>query len=846
MLIKSMPKGLKNTKLISYDDFHKKMSINGHVVQIRCKEIYEKLGTHPIFVDFAESNQALCKQLRSYYDGTYYPPLEHKDTYIKKRINSLIKEDPITYEGPIDRDENNLLEYLSNLLLYKALLLDIMEQLNGDLDTFKDLKQNCEFLDYKLSIHLRFTRSMCALNAYTEANFTPEILRMHYTPYHETGAQDMFCRMIIKRVNLMKLARGAINRYVTCRPGVISTINDRETRDSIYTTPLFRLDRFMTYDPELSKYRSSPGPVSDKSYDGKPIWFSLNATTNSLSDRIQQSCKEFNHQIVKSVISTYGNYYKINNVLHIKEDGRLYLNYKNDSNTLKIPLEELKPDEAREARLHVPIISGNMPTTIGGNAYEEIKFPSNRGVRDIYGLLYGIRKGSIAVSLPESRFHSCIWSGKAVQATGILCAWNGKIIAVDNMSGHYKPNWYLLYRAWEPFYQKGIFHDDAMIGIIVKKPGSFDNQFLKAKAFMKLAKRSFPIGETLQELERHEQEMKKVTEQKDKEDCENVVKSYPMSDYPGIWDDKNSRDDLAANFIEMMYDCVKIDKLMKDSQDQQYINNLIKNRSKLVKKLIRKRPWLPFKKGWLYSYILEKRYKSSLQKAVKNYLVMGGTIGTKILTIIKEHLPEIESANNAYSDFTKTLPRFDETLNQIDMIEKSFGSWIKKIRSVVNVEANKKAGFDEKNPIFQDSAKFDEKNPIFLDSREQKAKAEEYIKDRSIFPASWGAISIDNLSNSTSSGEEGTIVMNKLRLVDSSIFKKPPLKKTQPKTTTQKKSHSTTAKEGVFLYCRSCERYFDPTKPRPPGEPKLAVGSNCPNCKGYHPLTERRMKDQGK
>jgi len=920
MRVIKAPKGLSNTRLMDCDEFlEETRKVNGHV-QIHCREIYEKLGTHPIFIDFAESNQALCKQLRSYYDGTYGLSLEPKDTYIKERINSLIKENPIEYRGPIDRDENNLLEYLSNLLLYKALLLDIMEQLKDDLGNNKDLKQNCAYLDYKLSIHIRFTRSMSALNAYTKENFTPQILSMYRTPYHETGAQDMFCRMIIKRANLMKLERYQINRYVTVQDGLIYT--------TVANPPKHERTKF-------AASAKTTTPDRDKS----PVWdYSAHENDDDykLEQRIKDSCDNFNKQIDKSVISTYANYYGVNNILEV-QDGKLYLNYDGSSRELTIPTyKQADPENTKRAPLHVLLkrYKDEMfnPTNPSYQPYPAHKRPVTDGtIYDIYGLLYAIRKGKIAVQRNDDKagFHSSMWSGKAVQAAGILCSWNGKIIAVDNASGHYRPNWYLLYKAWKPFYDKDVFHDQGMLGIwtrFINKnwPDCFDTtyedsimmcQYFKAEKFMELADNDFQIGPTVTKLVNHLDELGGMREIKvdtdNKEECKDVIKSPYMTALHSIWNDSGKSKALACEFIRSMeYDWEEIIKNVKKSYNNfpakktmwsglhsrfnvipndNRVENILKRRTKRLRKDIKNR----YKKNNYYyvSGMDEINQKNiPLIQLIDAYKKIGFELIPKIpwenefvkeiedfrkeqKEKIKEEPKTVEWAAYEQSKLEEKRNKFDQIISSNDvlkekwrikvnkyMIEKigigllfklikcmvdinptneAFSSfknvlnnvekgrienWSKNIKKALEVPANKRAGLDTSKEV------------ILLNAAEQKNKAEEYIKTPDIVCSAWPDISIDNLSNLGLTDEDTTIVKNKLRLVDKRIYEQQ-----QPK-----KSQSTTAKEGVWLYCDRCGSDFKPTRWQSLGEPKLAVGSNCPNCHGYNSIKEKPLKDQEK
>jgi len=918
MQIIRAPRGLSNTKLISYDDFHKKMSIHGHNVQIRCKEIYKKLDTHPIFIDFAESNPARWKQSRSYHDGTY-ASLEPKDTYIKERINSLIKENPIKYKGPKD---NNLLEYLSNLLLYKALLLDIMEQLKDELGNNKDLKQTCADLDYILSIHIRFTRSMSALNRYTDEAFT------QYYAYrisnYQNGQADLFFR-IIKQKNLMKLRRSKINRYVTVHHGGIYTTVTSDPHERKHERTKFGI-------AEKDKQKGKWDLKDAKLYGAKPtpIWdhSSPENENDTLEERIKKSCNTFNASIEKSVISTYANYYGVNNILEV-QNGKLYLNYDGSSGELTIPTyKEVTPENTKIAPLHVridvPAYMDKIPSEIESLTYKPCPKSERAGTGtcyDLYGLLYTIRKGQIAVQFngKKAGFHSTMWSGKAVQAAGSLCTWNGKIIAVDNASGHYQPNWYLLYKAWEPFYEKNVFYNQGIVGMWTRWSGKDYIQFFKADIFFKeLANNNFPIGLTVTKLEEYFNELKQkreleVIDQQDKTDCVDVdvFQSPHLAQFHHMLNIEQDTKGLAEAFIiSMEYDWEEIIKNVKKSYNNfpakktiwsglrsrfnvipndNRVENILKRRTKRLRKDIKNRHK---KNNYYYVSGMDEINQKNIPliQLIDAYKKIGFELIPKI-TWENEFVKEIEDFRKEQKEKIKEEPKtvewaayeqskleekrnkFDQIISSNDvlkekwrikvnkyMIEKigigllfklikcmvdinptneAFSSfknvlnnvekgrienWSKNIKKALEVPANKRAGLDTSKEV------------ILLNAAEQKNKAEEYIKTPDIVCSAWPDISIDNLSNLGLTDEDTTIVKNKLRLVDKRIYEQQ-----QPK-----KSQSTTAKEGVWLYCDRCGSDFKPTRWQSLGEPKLAVGSNCPNCHGYNSIKEKPLKDQEK
>ena len=106
MLIREAPEGLSNTKLVTCQKIIKKLSGESWTIKTRPCEIYNILGTHDIFKEFAYSNQALCKQLRPHFLSKDKKRLSQEE--LESRLDSLQEKKRISYKGP---KNNNLLEY---------------------------------------------------------------------------------------------------------------------------------------------------------------------------------------------------------------------------------------------------------------------------------------------------------------------------------------------------------------------------------------------------------------------------------------------------------------------------------------------------------------------------------------------------------------------------------------------------------------------------------------------------------------------------------------------------------------------------------------------------------------
>ena len=123
--------------------------------------------------------------------------------------------------------------------------------------------------------------------------------------------------------------------------------------------------------------------------------------------------------------------------------------------------------------------------------------------------IYVMRKNGICAYPVSDHFHSMGARGKAIQAAGLLVADNGKILAIDNDSGHYRPSSSHLAQAVEEIQTNGAFAAGAMVGVRygykraygdVTFEGMFD-MFFPVAVFQKLAQNEFPLQETWQELQ---------------------------------------------------------------------------------------------------------------------------------------------------------------------------------------------------------------------------------------------------------------------------------------------------------------------------------------------------------
>jgi len=90
--------------------------------------------------------------------------------------------------------------------------------------------------------------------------------------------------------------------------------------------------------------------------------------------------------------------------------------------------------------------------------------------------------------------HSEFFSADDVQAAGLWVARGGKIQAIDNRSGHYRPGWKNLHQAVTALKNQNVFDRDAIVGLVVSPESTM---FFTVKDFSDLAALGFPFGETV-------------------------------------------------------------------------------------------------------------------------------------------------------------------------------------------------------------------------------------------------------------------------------------------------------------------------------------------------------------
>jgi hypothetical protein len=93
--------------------------------------------------------------------------------------------------------------------------------------------------------------------------------------------------------------------------------------------------------------------------------------------------------------------------------------------------------------------------------------------------LYVVVNDVFYVTHPDN-FHSWTAGGANVSGAGLIAADNGKIVAIDNASGHYAPDWRQLRQSVQVVANNGAFTDSAVVGLGYKYSTPSGNEGLYA------------------------------------------------------------------------------------------------------------------------------------------------------------------------------------------------------------------------------------------------------------------------------------------------------------------------------------------------------------------------------
>lgn len=137
------------------------------------------------------------------------------------------------------------------------------------------------------------------------------------------------------------------------------------------------------------------------------------------------------------------------------------------------------------------------PIQIGqGQGAPRFTFMSRTNVLDQelpLSLKYAMRHDELfIVQRPrQEHMHARTVDFKSVQAAGGIVARLGKVIAIDNLSGHYKPGWGLLYQAVQKINSEQAFHPNAYVGLLSAKARPPETWYFPVQVFLQLAGAGF-------------------------------------------------------------------------------------------------------------------------------------------------------------------------------------------------------------------------------------------------------------------------------------------------------------------------------------------------------------------
>jgi len=83
------------------------------------------------------------------------------------------------------------------------------------------------------------------------------------------------------------------------------------------------------------------------------------------------------------------------------------------------------------------------------------------------GSIYAMDGPDKMYCLPTTRHHSALMSGEPISAAGILVTDQGRVIAIDNRSGHYQPGYRQLLTAVKYLAMQQVFEHDAFVSLYV-------------------------------------------------------------------------------------------------------------------------------------------------------------------------------------------------------------------------------------------------------------------------------------------------------------------------------------------------------------------------------------------
>jgi hypothetical protein len=114
---------------------------------------------------------------------------------------------------------------------------------------------------------------------------------------------------------------------------------------------------------------------------------------------------------------------------------------------------------------------------------------SENDVQLCWASLYVLANGTFHLAHADD-FHSWAAGGAGVAAAGLIAGDKGKVVAIDNASGHYAPNWRQLRQAVQLIANNGAFAPNGVVGLVYKydlpSGEAFNSAVLRWMDFLRL------------------------------------------------------------------------------------------------------------------------------------------------------------------------------------------------------------------------------------------------------------------------------------------------------------------------------------------------------------------------
>ena len=117
---------------------------------------------------------------------------------------------------------------------------------------------------------------------------------------------------------------------------------------------------------------------------------------------------------------------------------------------------------------------------------------TDRGGDFVNGDAYVVSHDGKFYSFSGNTVHSEFLSGDPVRAAGIIVSVKGRVQAIDNRSGHYRPGWRNLLQAVEILADQGVFAREAVVALVVSETSTM---FFRVADYIRLGQMGFPFGE---------------------------------------------------------------------------------------------------------------------------------------------------------------------------------------------------------------------------------------------------------------------------------------------------------------------------------------------------------------